>query len=220
MRRLLVLGVGATLVACGDPATGARVEAPTRPTTSATTSARPPTFDEATWGKFHSKRFLLTVPLPDGRAWKIDDHARRELVATHAATTSTVTVYSAYGQELMSHAKCEERARAEGLVPKQALQTVESQVTVGPEAFDSRIWVAAEPKGPKGPIVGHLFLFGAFVRRCLFVHLETQVPSREDEDVLSDRLAVARVRLLGGLKIDPPRTVDDADLPREKPQSP
>jgi hypothetical protein len=206
-------------VGCGEPAT---TTAPTTPTahTAPPASARPPAFDEAAWGKFHSKRFQLTLPLPEGRAWKIDDHAKRELVATHPPTTSRLTVYAWYDTELMNHAKCEARARGEGLVPKGELKTVDSEITVGPDAFDSRIWVAAdspEKNGAKQPLNGHLFLFGAFIRRCLFVHLETQVPSRDDEDVLSNRLAVARVRLLGGLKLDPPRTMEDSDVPREKP---
>jgi hypothetical protein len=205
-------------VACGEPATSSPVVAPTAKSGTAP-SARPPAFDEAAWGKFHSKRFQLTLPLPEGRAWRIDDHAKRELVATHPPTSSKLTVYSWYDNELMSHAKCEAKARGEGLVPKTELRTIESEVTVGPEAYDTRIWVAADARPQNGPLVGHLFMFGAFIRRCLFVHLETEVPSREDEDVLSSRLAVARVRLLGGLKLDPPRTMEDSDVPREKPSN-
>lgn len=216
--RAALLALAAALGACGDPAAGGRVEAPVRPVSSAPAPGRAPAFDEAAWGKFHSKRFQLTVPLPEGRAWKIDDHARRELVAVHPPTTSTLTVHASYANELMSHARCEARARSEGLVPKQEMATIESAVTVGPDAYDTRVLVTVEPKSDKG-LTGHLFLFGAFVRRCLFVHLETSVPSKDDEDVLSSRLAVARVKLLGGLKLDPPRTTDDPDLPREKPPS-
>lgn len=215
---LLALALAVGAAACGEPGGGGHVEAPVRPASSAATPARAPAFDEAAWGKFHSKRFQLTIPLPEGRAWKIDDHARRELVAVHPPTTSTLTVHAFYANKLMSHARCEARARSEGLVSKHEMTTIESAVTVGPEAYDTRVLVTVEPKSDKG-LTGHLFLFGAFVRRCLFVHLETSVPSKDDEDVLSSRLAVARVKLLGGLKLDPPRTTDDPDLPREKPPS-
>ena len=33
-----------------------------------------------------------TVPLPEGRAWKIDDHRQRELVAVHEGTSSRLSI--------------------------------------------------------------------------------------------------------------------------------
>ena len=59
-------------------------------------------------------------------------------------------------------------------------------------------------------------MFGSFIRRCLLVHLETRVPSAEHEAVLSSRLAIAQARVIGGLTLDPPRTQDDATVPRDK----
>ena len=44
------------------------------------------------------------------------------------------------------------------------------------------------------------------------------MPGATDEDILSDRLAVARARMFRGLAIDPLRTTDDAVVPRDKPE--
>lgn len=118
----------------------------------------------------------------------------------------------------MNRDRCEARARAMGLVPKAPLTTVEEQVYVGPEAYDSRIWVAVDAGVPGGGIEGHAFLFGAFLRSCLIVHLSTRIPSAKDEAVLSSRLAVANARVLRGVTVGAPRTTVDATVPRDKPR--
>lgn len=210
--------LAALLAACSG-STAAREDAKTPPSEPAP-APRPPQFatDDAAWGRFHSKRFQLSIPLPDGKAWKIDDHSRPELVAVHATTSSRVSVLATHEEDLMNRQRCEVRARELGLVPKGELTTVEDHVTVGPEAYDSRIWVALDPAKPGGAVEGHVFLFGAFLRRCLLVHVSTVVPSAKDEDVLSSRLAIARARIVGGLTLDPLRTTDDATVPRDKPE--
>jgi hypothetical protein len=202
--------MGAT--GCGD---GAQVQAPTR--RSDPPPAPPsPEYGESTWGKYHSQRFQLTLPLPDGKAWRIDDHTSPHLAAEHTGTSSKVSLYTSFEHELVNHAACEERARVAGYVAKGDMKTVESVVTVGPDGFDSRIWVAIETQRKGSPLVGHVFLFGAFIRKCLFVHLQTEVKTPEEEPKLSARLASARVTMIGELKMDPPRTADDVELPREK----
>ncbi len=40
---------------------------------------------EAQWGEFVSRRFGVRVPLPDGRAWRIDDHGESWLSAVHGS---------------------------------------------------------------------------------------------------------------------------------------
>ena len=181
---------------------------------------RPPEYasDDASWGKFHSKRFQLTVPLPDGRAWKIDDHRAPELVAVHPATSSRLTVLATQEEELMNRHRCEERARTRGWLTKPTLTTVEDQVHVGPDAYDSRVWVAIDAMKEGGGMEGHVFLFGAFLRRCLLVHLSTSVPSTRDDEVLVSRLAIGSARIVKAITIDPPRTTDGAVVPRDKPE--
>ena len=208
-----LIGLLPLLASCGDapvappPRTSSDVPAPSAP--------RYPT-DDASWGRYHSKRFLLSFPLPDGKAWRIDDHSRPSLLALHEATSSRVTVLATQEDELVNRQKCEARARELGWVTSKTLTTVEDEVTVGPEAYDSRIWVALDAAKPGGELEGHVYLFGAFIRRCLLVHLSTKVPSAKDVDVLSERLALARARIVRGLTIDPPRTTDEATVPRDK----
>lgn len=183
-------------------------------------AARPAAFasEDGAWGRYHSKRFLVSISLPDGKNWRIDDHSRPQMQATHEATSSKVTIQIEQQDDLMNRHKCEERARTTGWVPSKTITTVDQEVTVGPDAYDSKIWVALDAARPGGGVDGHIYLFGAFLRRCLFIHLETRVPSANDEDVLSDRLAIARARMFRGLAIDPLRTTDDAPLPRDKPE--
>jgi hypothetical protein len=156
------------------------------------------------------------VPLPDAHAWAIDDHSRPQLVATHAGTHSRLEILASAEPNLMNRQRCEERAREMGLVPKGELPTVEDAPSLGPDAYDSRVWVALATPRPSEPLAGHVFLFGAFIRRCLFVHFSTEVTSAADEPILAARLAAAKTRIIGKLALDPPRTAADAELPQEK----
>ena len=182
---LAVLAVLTLGTACGDPA-----PAPPPKTVAdvpaASSAPRYPS-DDASWGRYHSKRFLLSFPLPDGKAWRIDDHSRPSLLALHDPTSSRVTVITTQEDELVNRQKCEERARALGWVTSKTLTTVEDQATIGPEAYDSRIWVALDAAKPGGALEGHVYLFGAFIRRCLLIHVSTRVPSAKDEDVGGNR---------------------------------
>jgi hypothetical protein len=200
---------------CSEPgAAPPRVAGPDAVVASA--APRYPT-EDASWGRYHSKRFLLSFPLPDGKAWRIDDHSRPSLFALHEPTSTRVSVIATQEDDLVNRQKCEARARDLGWVTSTTLTTVEDQTTIGPEAYDSRIWVALDAAKPGGALEGHVYLFGAFVRRCLLVHVSTKVPSAKDEDVLSERLALARARIVRGLAIDPPRISDDATVPRDRP---
>jgi hypothetical protein len=215
----LAIFVAAAITACGDPV--ASRPAPRSSGEPPEASARPPEYasEDAAWGKFHSKRFGLTVPLPEGKAWKIDDHRSPELVAVHAPTGSRVSILATQESDLMNRQRCEERAKNLGWLPRSSsLTTVDDQVQIGPDAYDSRVWVALDPGKPGGGVDGHVFLFGASLRRCLLVHLTTTVPSAKDEDVLASRLAIGSTRIVKAITIDPLRTTDDAAVPRDKPE--
>jgi hypothetical protein len=165
--------------------------------------------------RYHSLRFGLSVPLPDGHAWKIDDHKSPALVAEHPPTRSTLTLQAFTEPEVMNRQKCEERARSMGLVSLRDPRTVEDVVTALPGAYDSRVWVALESgRSSEAPLSGHVFLIGAFVRKCLFVHYATEVASEREESLLTSRLAVARLRILGGIEVDlfdqPPKAREQA----------
>jgi hypothetical protein len=204
--------------ACGPARPEARAGSDPPPPSGA--PPRPPQFatDDAAVGRFHSKRFQLSFPLPDGKTWKIDDHSKPELVATHGPTSSRVVVVTTNEDELMNRARCEKRARELGHVPASDLTTVENEVMIHPEAYDSRVWVALDAGRPGGGVDGHVFLFGSFLRRCLIVHVSTTVPNAKYVDVLSSRLAIVRGQVIRGLKMDPLRTTDDATVPRDRPE--
>lgn len=215
-RRVTLVTLGLLAAGCGgDGGASSSGAGPAIPPMAAPKTVAFPN-EEGTWGRYHSKRFLLSFPLPDGRSWAIDDKRAPELVATHAATTSSMRVLVTHETELMSRSRCETRARELGWV-RGELTTVDEQVQTGPDAYDSRVWVALQPGKPGGPVEGHVFLFGGFLRQCLLVDFRTEVPSSKDEDVLSSRLALVRARVVRGLQLDPPRVTDDADVPRTKP---
>jgi hypothetical protein len=166
------------------------------------------------WWTYHSVRFRMSIPLPSPRTWKIDDRSRAELVAREASTHSTLTVLSENEPALVNHQLCEARARALGLVPEGPLQTIEDVVAALPAAYDTRVSVGIEKgQGPEKRLVGHLFAFGARVRKCLVLHLATEVPSEDDERALSQRLAMARLRTLGGIKVDELESVPRGKAP-------
>ncbi|HEY3592228.1 MAG TPA: hypothetical protein VGL13_00080, partial [Polyangiaceae bacterium] len=68
-------------------------------------------FEGAKWGTFHSKRFELSLALPDGSGWKIDDHTSHWLKADHPPTRSTLRVRSWAENQVMTRKDCYARAR-------------------------------------------------------------------------------------------------------------
>jgi hypothetical protein len=162
--------------------------------------------------RFHSARFVLSVPFPDGHTWRIDDHHSPLLVATHAPTAATLTVGLWGEPELMNRQRCEASARTRGLVKDLDLQTVADEVILGPGLYDSHVTIAALPSNaPHQTLSGHAFLFGSHIRKCLFVHYETRAREGDTEATLSARLAVARLQILGGIKVD---VFDAPEMPR------
>lgn len=169
---------------------------------------------EKSGGVFHSKRFRLSLPLPDGRAWRIDDHSRPYLFATHEATRSRLSLIGTHEASLMNRERCENRAKELGFVPDASLSTVDDETSIVGGSYDARVRVAMGVDARTGALDGHVFLFGAFLRQCLLVHVETSVPSPGEEATLAARLAEARARIVRGITLDPPRTTVDAEVPR------
>ncbi|WP_394823300.1 hypothetical protein [Pendulispora albinea] len=188
-----------------------------RPTTSGPADSAggsgPTSFDTQHWGTAHSKRFALTIPLPEPKNWTLDDHSQRELTVRHLATRSVVQIFTTTEPSLVNRQRCEDRARDLGFVPTGKMTTVEDATTIGPGAYDTRVWVTLLPGATeRDPILGHVFAFGGYIRKCLFFHFQTEIPSARDESALSARLALARTRILGALALD-----DFDNLPREEP---
>jgi hypothetical protein len=185
----------AALLGCGAPAEPPAPRAPVAPATQEELTGRLP--------RYRSKRLHLSIPLPDGHAWRIDDHSQPELVATHAPTSSRVVVSAFNAGELVGRAQCEEQARARKLVPDGDLRVLEDETTFTQGTYDTRIEVAVAPQGPDSPLRGHVMAFGGFLRKCYVFVYSTEVGSASAESVLAARLALARSRVLGGLELDP-----------------
>jgi hypothetical protein len=152
--------------------------------------------------RYHSGRLGVSLPLPDGHAWRIDDHSQPELVATHAPTRSRVLVAIVRADDLVGRTQCEAIARDRKLVPSQ-LHELEQEVGVTHETFDTRTVLAVDPgAAPEQPLVGHVMAFGGFLRKCFVFDFSTEVDRVQDEPVLSARLAFARARILDGLQLD------------------
>jgi hypothetical protein len=183
--------------------TGGTAAAPKSATAEAPAAA--PTFDDAPvrLPRYRSKRLGFSLPLPDGRAWRIDDHTRPELVATHAATRSTVTVAVLWAPANVGRTECEAMAHDAHLVPDGALQTLDDETTVTQGTFDTRVRVALRSgSAPHDPLVGHVMAFGGSLRKCYVFDFATEVDGASDEPALSARLAFARTRILGGLELE------------------
>ena len=163
--------------------------------------------DDRPLPRYRSHRLALSLPLPDGRAWRIDDHSAAALVATHAPTRSRLVVSVFSAGELVGRAQCEELARSRQLVPEEdprTRRTVEDEIAITQETFDTRIEVTLEPgSGPDHSLTGRVMAFGGFLRRCYAFVYSTEVDAASDEAVLSSRLAVVRARVLGGLELEP-----------------
>lgn len=159
--------------------------------------------DPAPLPRYHSKRLALSLPLPDGQKWRIDDHSRPELVLRHEPTRSTIVIAVLHTDELVGRSQCEKLALEDRIVPRGELQTLEDETTITQRTFDTRIRVALAPGArPDSPIIGHVMAFGGFLRKCFVFDYSTEVDGAADEPVLSSRLAFARARILGQLELD------------------
>lgn len=166
----------------------------------------PPAFSAgARLGRFHSTRFGVSLPLPDGRRWRIDNHHAPVLRATHAPTQSLVEVAVWREDALVNRAACERRAHERGWAPEPAGDGIASEVTSFPPGWDTGVWLGADHDARSAR--GELVAFGAYVHKCLYFRFVTQAPLR-DPDAISDRLAYVRLRVFGGLELD------SLDVPR------
>lgn len=174
------------------------------PAASPAVSEAAPSFsdDPSRLPRYHSKRLGLSLPLPEGSTWRIDDHSRPELVATHTATHSRVVIAILRTETLMGRAQCEERAVAEKLVPDVPLVTVDDEISTTQRTFDTHIRVAIASTRGGAPLVGHVLAFGGYMRKCYVFDFSTEVDDLADEPALASRLAFARTRILGGLELE------------------
>jgi hypothetical protein len=143
-------------------------------------------------GEFVSLRFGLKVPLPDGKGWKIDDHAGSWFVARHGGSGSELVLKVWRDDAVMNRARCEERARFWRKIPeRESADIVEKRAVDVPLGFDTVVEVGViAPVGKKGEeLRGVAMAFGGKGRRCFAWVYTTSAGGPGAEAVLGERLA-------------------------------
>jgi hypothetical protein len=169
-------------------------------------SASPPSaksFDGAPWATFHSKRFELSLRLPDGPAWRIDDHRSPWLRATHEGTRSKIALRSWREEENVTRAACYARARGwdPNLPDLDAARLLDDGVRPL-DAQSARVVVGLAVRADAPSIGGFVLAIVGEVRRCLLVAFQTEADGPTSEGQVADRLAIVADRLLPTIKLD------------------
>jgi hypothetical protein len=129
-------------------------------------------FEGSKWGRFHSARFELSLNLPDGAAWAIDDHRGEWLSATHGLTHSRLRARSWTEGELMTRASCYARARGwDATLPEiDDVSVIDDRLRILSSQLDTRVVVGVLPaQGPQDGVAGFVVAVGASIRRCLVI---------------------------------------------------
>ncbi len=200
----------ALLPACA-PAPAAAPSPPPRP-------APPPppsTLGDGELGEYRSERFDLRLPLPDARGFRVEDGGGPWLVATHAASSTSLLVRTWRADGRASRAACEARARLWRDLPRPDLRltAVERRIDV-PEGFDTVVAIGVADAPPGAPIDGFAVAFGGSGRRCFAFIAETRAAGPSAERLVAERLAAVVEISLGGLRLV--REIAPA-VPREPP---
>lgn len=222
MTRLLSLSGACLLglVACAPaPTPAAPAPAPSASASGAPAGEARTGWDEQPWGRFRSRRFSLWLALPDGKAWRIDDHRTSWLVATHAPSSSSLGLRVFFEDEATNPARCEARARQhDGRLPAEGdgrvLERSSAEVLPG---WDTRSFVLTTLRSAPGApldLEGHRVVFAASIRKCMVIHYATRAVGPGAEAVLGARLAEAGDLLR---KIEP---WDGLQGPEQEPPSP
>jgi hypothetical protein len=187
---------------------------------------------------YHSKRFRLSLLLPNGKQWRVDDHSGPSLLAGRSAPRpasgnvatgerATLELQLFREDELMSRKKCSLAAQRRGLLAsgdaedssrQDSLPVVATEIIAFPENYDTAVWVGVRTEPNGGDLTGHVYSTGSFLRQCFFFHLTTRVP-RASEAKLGAQLAMIRARIFGSIRLDPARTADDYLVPAVIPRA-
>jgi hypothetical protein len=162
-------------------------------------------FQGTRWGTFHSKRFELSMGLPDGAAWKIDDHRSGWLRATHEPTRSALLVRSWAEDSIVTRKGCYARAREwEPRLPDlDAVPLIDDKMRPLLGSRDARVAVGVVVRGAPTPSTdGFVVGIAGDVHRCAVVVFQTEASGDLAQDEIADRLVIASDRLLPSMKLD------------------
>lgn len=212
-----IAGASAVIVAfvalagCGAPPPPPPQPAPSPPVIA----PPPPPSTAGAWGTYRSERFELTLPLPDGHGWRIDDHGGPWLAATHAATELTLLVRSWTEDGHATRQRCEDCARLWRTLPDPArAEAVQARSIDAPRDFDTFVTVGVVPGKPDEPASGFAVAFGGHGHRCIAWAYTTTARGAGAGAVLGDRLGAMVEQSLGGVVVESRLT---PHIPREAP---
>jgi hypothetical protein len=200
----VALSFGLVLAGCQSPVTSApprALAAAPAPTLPGASSA---SFEGRRWGTFHSRRFELSLALPDGSAWKIDDHGSHWLRAEHEPTRSTLLLRSWNEDQIITRTAC--YARAKEWNPSLPDLAGEPLIDDGMRRLfgDREVRVAAGVRDlAEERRAGFLVVIDGDVRRCMVIVYETRAEGRDASMTIAERLAFVTDRMLPALKLDP-----------------
>jgi hypothetical protein len=155
-------------------------------------ATEPLRLEKMPWGTFRSKRFALAIGLPDGAAWRIDDHGAPWLRATHAPSDSTLLLRS-----WIEARPSFERCHARGLSWNESVPALLGARIV--EEKERRI-AGAPGKvivGMEGPNDGFLVALAASARKCTLLVLRTHA---SDPEQIADRLLLFAEKVVPSLE--------------------
>jgi hypothetical protein len=201
MRPWLAAVLVIALAACGPPLAAPPPPAP--PASAVAPAPAPAPLGGLAWGTFHSERFELLLPLPDGRAWRIDDHNGPWLSATHPASESALLVRSWTEDGRVTRQRCEERARLWHTFPDPSRAAeVKARSVDAPGGFDTFVSIGVVTGKPEEPIAGFALAFGGRGHRCFAWAYSTLARGPGAAELLGERLATMVERSLGKVVIE------------------
>lgn len=182
------------------------------------------------WGTYHSRRFELSFALPDGKAWRIDDHRTPWLLATHEATGSRLVVRAWSELGVPTEKACYQKARSwdPSLPELEGAPALVDQVRKLKSGLEARLVIAATigpdepaprregaaPAASERAAGGFLALAAAPGRKCVVFVYRTGEARPGGREAVLDRLAEIENGTLESFALDEAFTV-----PREAPSS-
>ncbi len=143
------------------------------------------------WERVVSRRFSLSVPLPERSAWRVDDASTPWFVARHAPSDSQLLARTWAAPRLVRPSECEQQARLwRPDLPAPSPDTeVDRRVLHVPDGFQTDLIVAVQ--AGKTGIEGFVLGFGAAIGRCYAVVYTTSAQGRDAQGAVGRRLAIA-----------------------------
>lgn len=197
----------ATTLSCALLVAGCGASTPATPASAPTAPPAPPavaSFEGARWGTYHSKRFELSLGLPDGASWKIDDHRSPWMRATHDATSSSLVLRSWSEDQNVTRKACYARAREwEPGLPDLEVASLIDDGTRKLLGDDARVAVGVQARAQGGEgVAGFVVAIVGSVRRCRVLGFETRAEGPTASDEVASRLAIVAERLLATIRLD------------------